>query len=107
VYGSHLATFAPGSIAAALFGERAEVNSYHHQAVSDPGKLTVTGWADDGVVEAVEDPDRRFVLGVQWHPETAGDVRPFRALVEAAGRWSGGPSARPTTTSSPRSGPGT
>jgi len=76
--------FAPGSIAATVFGPQAEVNSYHHQAVSDPGKLTVTGRADDGVIEAVEDPGRRFVFGVQWHPETAGDVRPFRALVEAA-----------------------
>jgi putative glutamine amidotransferase len=85
VYGSHKATFAPGSIAAAVFGPEDEVNSYHHQAVSDPGKLTVTGWADDGVIEALEDPDRRFVFGVQWHPEMAGDPRPFRALVEAAG----------------------
>ncbi len=84
VYGSHQATFAPGSIAATVFGAAAEVNSYHHQAVSDPGKLTVTGRADDGVIEAVEDPGRRFVLGVQWHPEMAGDPRPFRALVEAA-----------------------
>lgn len=84
VYGSHMATFVPGSRAAEIFGEQAEVNSYHHQAVSDPGKLTVTGHADDGVIEAVEDPDLRFVLGVQWHPEMAGDVRPFRALVEAA-----------------------
>jgi putative glutamine amidotransferase len=84
VYGSHLARFAPGSIAATLFGEESEVNSYHHQAVSDPGKLTVTGRADDGVIEALEDPGRRFVLGVQWHPEMAGDPRPFRALVEAA-----------------------
>jgi putative glutamine amidotransferase len=84
VYGSHMATFAPGSIAARLYGEEAEVNSYHHQAVNDAGKLTVTGWADDGVVEALEHPDRRFVFGVQWHPEMAGDPRPFRALVEAA-----------------------
>jgi putative glutamine amidotransferase len=85
VYGSHQAIFVPGSRAAALYGAEAEVNSYHHQAVSDPGKLTVTGRADDGVIEALEHPDRRFVLGVQWHPEMAGDVRPFKALVEAAG----------------------
>lgn len=84
VYGSHLASFVRGSRAAEIFGERAEVNSYHHQAVSEPGKLTITGWADDGVIEAVEDPGRRFVFGVQWHPEMAADVRPFRALVEAA-----------------------
>ena len=45
----------------------------------------MTGWADDGVIEAVEDPDHRFVLGVQWHPEAEGDPRPFAALVRAAG----------------------
>jgi putative glutamine amidotransferase len=84
VYGSHPARFAPGSRAAAIFGERADVNSYHHQAVANPGKLTVTGWADDDVIEAVEDPSRRFVFGVQWHPEAAHDVRPFAALVAAA-----------------------
>jgi putative glutamine amidotransferase len=84
VYGSHPARFAPGSRAAAIFGERAEVNSYHHQAVADAGALTVTGWADDEVIEAVEDPARRFLFGVQWHPEAAGDVRPFAALVAAA-----------------------
>jgi putative glutamine amidotransferase len=84
VYGAHAARFAPGSRAAAVFGPAAEVNSYHHQAIEKPGALTVTGWADDDVVEAVEDPARRFVLGVQWHPEEMGDVRPFAALVAAA-----------------------
>lgn len=83
-YGSHPVRFAPGSrIATVLAGSR-EVNSYHHQAVADPGRLTVTGWADDDVIEALEDPERRFVLGVQWHPEAAGDHRPFAALVAAA-----------------------
>jgi putative glutamine amidotransferase len=74
----------PGSRAATIFGVTAEVNSYHHQAVADAGSLTVTGWAHDDVIEAVEDPARRFVFGVQWHPEAALDVRPFAALVEAA-----------------------
>ena len=83
VYGAHPARFAPGSRAAGIFGAVAEVNSYHHQAVDDPGTLTVTGWADDDVIEAVELPARRFVLGVQWHPEEAADVRPFAALVRA------------------------
>ncbi|WP_432986806.1 gamma-glutamyl-gamma-aminobutyrate hydrolase family protein [Dactylosporangium sp. CA-233914] len=83
VYGAHPARFAAGSKAAKVFGDEADVNSYHHQAVDSPGSLTVTGWADDGVIEAVEDPARRFVLGVQWHPEEAGDVRPFAALVDS------------------------
>ena len=38
----------------------------------------------DGIVEAVEDPDRRFLLGVQWHPEVIRDGRLFGALVAAA-----------------------
>lgn len=92
-FGRHGVRFAPDSLAAAVFRDTAEVNSYHHQAVADPGSLTVTGWADDGVVEAVEDPGARFVLGVQWHPEVDADVRAFAALVRAAGdvapcRWS-------------------
>src|SRR5262249_58787044 len=72
VFGAHRAWFASGSRAAAIFGPVADVNSYHHQAVDHPGGLTVTGWADDGVVEALEDPASRFVVGVQWHPEEAG-----------------------------------
>lgn len=84
LYGSHPVSFAPGSRIAALMAGVAEVNAYHHQGVADPGTLTVTGWADDGVVEAVEDPARRFVVGVQWHPEAADDGRLFAALVTAA-----------------------
>jgi putative glutamine amidotransferase len=84
VYGTHPVRFAPGSRIAALMGDDTEVNSYHHQAVADPGSLTVTGWAGDGVIEAVEDPARRFLLGVQWHPEAARDIRLFQALVAAA-----------------------
>jgi putative glutamine amidotransferase len=84
VYGTHGVRFAPGSRIAALMGADTEVNSYHHQGIADPGSLTVTGWADDGVVEACEDPARRFALGVQWHPEAARDARLFEALVAAA-----------------------
>ena len=84
VYGAHPAHFVAGSYAAKIFGAHADVNSYHHQAVDDPGTLTVTGRCDDGIIEALEDPALRFVLGVQWHPEAAGDPRPFAALVTAA-----------------------
>ncbi|OKI89453.1 gamma-glutamyl-gamma-aminobutyrate hydrolase family protein [Micromonospora sp. CB01531] len=84
VYGVHPVRFAPGSLAAAVMGGVDRVNSYHHQGVADPGSLTATGWADDGVVEAVEDPGRRFLLGVQWHPENDKDPWPVAALVRAA-----------------------
>ncbi len=72
--------------------ESVGVNSFHHQAIRDLGPgLVATGWSPDGVVEAVEDPSRRFVLGVQWHPESFWREDPgfrplFRALVEEAGR---------------------
>ena len=85
VYGSQPARFVAGSRIAALMGDDVEINCYHHQGVADPGTLTVTGRADDGLPEAVEDPARRFVLGVQWHPEAARDERLFGALVRAAG----------------------
>jgi putative glutamine amidotransferase len=83
-YGTHGARFAPGSLVASLLGETTEVNSYHHQGVADPGTLTVTGWADDGSVETLEDPSRRFALGVQWHPEATRDNRLFLALTEVS-----------------------
>lgn len=84
VYSAHGVRFAPGSRIAEVMAGSDKVNSYHHQGVADVGRLTPTGWADDGLIEAVEDPARRFVLGVQWHPEAEGDVRPFAALVRAA-----------------------
>jgi putative glutamine amidotransferase len=83
VYGAHEARFATGSRIAELMGDDLSVHCYHHQGVADPGTLTVTGWAADGVPEAVEDPDHRFVLGVQWHPEVTRDKRIFGALVAA------------------------
>ncbi|MFF0466137.1 gamma-glutamyl-gamma-aminobutyrate hydrolase family protein [Micromonospora zamorensis] len=90
VYGSHPVRFASGSLAATVLAGVDRVNSYHHQAVADPGRLSVTGWAEDGVVEAVEDGTRPFVLGVQWHPENELDPRPITALVGSAGQRIGG-----------------
>ncbi|MEU4469835.1 gamma-glutamyl-gamma-aminobutyrate hydrolase family protein [Micromonospora sp. NPDC023888] len=84
VYGTHPARFVPGSLAASVLAGVDRVNSYHHQAVADPGRLAVTGWAEDGVIEAVEDPALPFVLGVQWHPENDEEPRPITALVRAA-----------------------
>lgn len=66
-----------------------EANSSHHQAVERLGSgLVATAWAPDGVVEAIEDPSKPFLLGVQWHPEVIAHLQDhaalFRALVEAA-----------------------
>ncbi len=51
------------------------VNSYHHQAVKEPADtLKVMAVSEDGIIEAVEMPEKRFVWGVQWHPEFSHKV---------------------------------
>jgi putative glutamine amidotransferase len=84
VYGTNEATFTAGSRIATLMGDDRGIHCFHHQGVADPGTLTVTGRAADGLPEAVEDPGHRFVLGVQWHPEVTRDKRLFGALIAAA-----------------------
>lgn len=65
--------------------DSAEVNSFHHQSVAGLGSdLRVTATAPDGVIEAIEDPGERFVVGVQWHPEQGFQDDPFsKALFTA------------------------
>jgi putative glutamine amidotransferase len=85
-----------GSLLERLMRERVDdesvpVNSRHHQAVKNVGDgLVVSATAPDGVIEAVEDPSRRFCLGVQWHPENfyrTGEFSPlFEAFVASARR---------------------
>jgi putative glutamine amidotransferase len=61
-----------------------DVNSRHHQAVDVLGTgLRITAAAPDAVIEAVEDPDRRFCVGVQWHPESFYRTGEFLPLFEA------------------------
>jgi gamma-glutamyl-gamma-aminobutyrate hydrolase PuuD len=68
-----------------LLGERAPVKSHHHQGFGRLGKgLNEVAWADDGTLEAVEDPSRRFAVGVLWHPEAGDDARLFEELVRQA-----------------------
>lgn len=68
-----------------IVGDRSiEVNSSHHQAICSLGRdLRPTAWSADGLIEAVEDPTRSFVVGVQWHPEDMADRPPHRALFAA------------------------
>ena len=83
VFGTQQVRLTAGSRIAALLGDDAEINCYHHQGVADPGRLTVTGRTGDGLAEAVEDPARGFALGVQWHPEISRDIRLFSGLISA------------------------
>lgn len=82
----HAVRLARTSRIAAILGTAAEeVSSGHHQGLGTVGDgLDAVGWAADGSVEAVEDPRRRFVIGVLWHPEEGADQRLFTALLEAA-----------------------
>ena len=78
-----------GSRIADIYGAtRIDTNSSHHQGIADPGSLTATGWTDDGLIEALEAPEARFALGVQWHPEHPGrrnsEMPLFGALIAAA-----------------------
>ena len=58
-----------------------DVNSFHHQAIDRVGEgLVVSARAPDGTVEAVEDPSREFLVGVQWHAETLVH-RPYEAAL--------------------------
>ena len=65
------------------------MNTHHHQALKAIGRgLVTTAVAPDGVVEAVELPGKRFVVGIQWHPERLYEqypehAKPFKAFVEA------------------------
>src|SRR5262245_11688156 len=81
--------FAPTLLRRMTRGERLDVNGAHHQAVKSAGPcLVIDAFAEDGIVEGIEDPSRRFCLGVQWHPEfeiSEADRRIFRAFVEVAG----------------------
>lgn len=84
-YPSHSVTVKPGTMLNALLGNSFRVNSFHHQAVrSVPADWVVSATAPDGVIEALEHPGYRFVLSVQWHPESfVGRGDQFRRLFEA------------------------
>ena len=71
-----------------ILGDRTTVMSHHHQGLKRlaPG-LVETARAEDGLVEAVEAPDRRFTVGVLWHPEAGRDARLFETLVAEATRY--------------------
>jgi putative glutamine amidotransferase len=83
----HQVRLADGSqVARAVGRQDAATLSHHHQGIGRVGEdLVVTGWSDlDEVPEAIEAPDRRFAVGVQWHPEADETSRVIATLVEEA-----------------------
>ena len=87
-FADHDVTLEPGTRLAELLGDRAAVKSHHHQGFGRVGQgLRVAAHAEDGTVEAVEDPSHRFALGVLWHPEAGEDRKLFEELVGAAAEY--------------------
>jgi putative glutamine amidotransferase len=88
VFADHDVDVLPDTKLHGVIGERAPVKSHHHQGYGRLGEgLREAARAEDGTVEAIEDPSRRFALGVLWHPEEGEDAALFRALVEEAKRY--------------------
>jgi len=87
-WSDHDVKLEPESRVGTLLGDRAPVKSHHHQGFGRIGEgLSESGWAEDGTVEALEDPSKRFALGVLWHPEEGEDMALFEGLVEEARRY--------------------
>jgi len=85
----HEVTVASGTLLHRITGASSlAVNSAHHQAAKSVGPgVVVNATAKDGVIEGIEDPRKKFCLGVQWHPEyeiSAGDEKIFSAFIAAA-----------------------
>jgi putative glutamine amidotransferase len=90
---THTVKILPGTLLQTIVKRRTLwVNSKHHQAIHElAAPLKASAHAKDGLIEAVEAPDRRFTVGVQWHPEglwqkDAAAKNLFKALIRAAGK---------------------
>jgi putative glutamine amidotransferase len=85
VFADHDVAVVPGTKLSSILGEHVDVKSHHHQGYAELGAgLREVARAPDGTVEALEDPARRFTLGVLWHPEEGEDLALFEALVREA-----------------------
>ena len=85
VFADHDVDVDPETRLGSVLGDRAPVKSHHHQGFGRLGEgLVEAARADDGTIEAVEDPSRRFALGVLWHPEAGDDLKLFEELVREA-----------------------
>jgi len=87
-FSDHDVTVEAGTRLGALVGERAPVKSHHHQGFGRIGEgLRIAARAEDGTIEAIEDPGLRFAVGVLWHPEAGDDVKLFEELVRNASAY--------------------
>lgn len=90
VFAQHDVEVVGGTRLGSIVGDRHDVKSHHHQGFGRLGDgLREAARAPDGTLEAVEDPSRRFTLGVLWHPEAGEDRALFEALVAEAAAYRG------------------
>ena len=88
VFAVHGVDVLPSTRLAKILGDRSEVKSHHHQGYGElGGGLQEAARAPDGTTEALEDPSKRFALGVLWHPEEGEDMKLFEALVDEADEY--------------------
>ena len=88
VFADHEIEVDPETRLGSLLGDHAPVKSHHHQGFGRLGDgLVEAARAEDGTLEAVEDPSRCFALGVLWHPEAGEDMRLFEELVREAAEF--------------------
>jgi gamma-glutamyl-gamma-aminobutyrate hydrolase PuuD len=84
-FSEHPVSVVPGTRLESVVGAETEVRSHHHQGYGELGSgLVEAARAPDGTLEALEAPDRRFAVGVLWHPEEDEDRALFEALVAEA-----------------------
>jgi gamma-glutamyl-gamma-aminobutyrate hydrolase PuuD len=85
IHGRHVIHTAPSTRIAGIYGEQAEVATYHHQAVDVLADgLTATAWADDRTIEAAEGNGPSWLVAVQWHPEVFNGADLFVDFVAAS-----------------------
>jgi putative glutamine amidotransferase len=85
VFADHDVDLFAGTRVQQILGDRAPVKSHHHQGYGRVGEgLREAARAEDGTIEALEDPGKRFAVGVLWHPEEGDDMALFEALVDEA-----------------------
>ena len=84
-FADHDVDLVTGTRVQEILGDHAPVKSHHHQGYGKIGDgLREAARAEDGTIEALEDPSRRFAMGVLWHPEAGEDFALFEALVAEA-----------------------
>src|SRR5207253_7384143 len=88
MFSEHDVAVVDGTRLASILGDRHDVKSHHHQGFGSLGSgLREAARAPDGTLEALEDPSRRFTLGVLWHPEASEDLALFESLVREADEY--------------------